>query len=374
MLLDKPLPRHAEELLDHWRGHNLITENDQADLTHRIEQYAAQAHTPLSIHIRAGIGATVSAAFLIQFFVKFYIFFFKGPDLLSSSVILILVAIAITKLLKKEMGEFKRSFLIQISLGVMATGKILLGIWITGILAQDPAWEILIVLLITTAITYPFYTLCVDRFISLWLILYVLFYNLIITGEHALPGNFIGHSPWVDLFFALQLATLVFLMSDPARKKRYEIPVYALLAALMVEIFSLTFPPLASGIHGGWNDGITFNIMLVAVLSLMIKVIFGQGHSWRLSTVLPMALILLLLALFSTPGILLSLAMILAGYAQYDRIFLTSGILLLPVFIFFYYYHLDVDLMTKSAILVASGGLLLLARHYLHTCGVCHDP
>jgi uncharacterized membrane protein len=73
----------------------------------------------------------------------------------------------------------------------------------------------------------------------------------------------------------------------------------------------------------------------------------------------------ILLGIVSAPGVILSICLMVLGYAKHEKLLLLTGILLMPVFIFFYYYNLDVSLMAKSGVLVGSGVVLLVGRGYL---------
>ena len=50
-----------------------------------------------------------------------------------------------------------------------------------------------------------------------------------------------------------------------------------------------------------------------------------------------------------------------------DRSLLVLGFLFLPVYIFVYYYSLNIDLLTKSFVLMGSGVFLIVARVFLGT-------
>lgn len=68
------------------------------------------------------------------------------------------------------------------------------------------------------------------------------------------------------------------------------------------------------------------------------------------------------LCALSAPGILAALFLIVLGYACQHWPVVLAGLAALPVFLFKYYYNLDLDLMAKSGVLAGSGALLLLAR------------
>ena len=72
-----------------------------------------------------------------------------------------------------------------------------------------------------------------------------------------------------------------------------------------------------------------------------------------------------LLGVFSAPGVLLSLGLMVLGYATHERLITLFGILLLPLVIFNYYYSLNVSLMEKSLILIGTGAVLIIGRMYL---------
>ncbi len=68
------------------------------------------------------------------------------------------------------------------------------------------------------------------------------------------------------------------------------------------------------------------------------------------------------LCALAAPGILAALFLIVLGYATHHWQLVTVGLVALPVFVFKYYYNLELDFMTKSGVLAGSGVLLLAAR------------
>ncbi len=68
------------------------------------------------------------------------------------------------------------------------------------------------------------------------------------------------------------------------------------------------------------------------------------------------------LAATSTPGLLAALFLAALGHATYHWQITTLGLVSLPVFLWKYYYSLEIDFLAKSGVLVASGALLLVAR------------
>jgi len=74
----------------------------------------------------------------------------------------------------------------------------------------------------------------------------------------------------------------------------------------------------------------------------------------------------ILLGVFTTPGILVAIGLLTLGYAIGDRILIGLSYVFGPLFLFYYYYSLTIDLAHKSWI-IAGSGLLLLAVRWIVT-------
>ena len=105
------------------------------------------------------------------------------------------------------------------------------------------------------------------------------------------------------------------------------------------------------------------------------SVVLGIGTLWALrfaatrfgvrASATQQALALLVVAglcALATPGILAGLFLAVLGYATHHRQLVLVGLLALPVFVFKYYYNLELELMVKAGVLAGSGALLLSAR------------
>ncbi len=68
------------------------------------------------------------------------------------------------------------------------------------------------------------------------------------------------------------------------------------------------------------------------------------------------------LGIFTTPGILVAIGLLIAGYAYDNRIFSWLAYLFLPCFLVVFYYALNIDLAHKSWLVGSSGLLLLIVR------------
>ena len=76
-----------------------------------------------------------------------------------------------------------------------------------------------------------------------------------------------------------------------------------------------------------------------------------------------------LLSLMSAPGILVAIGLLTVGRWLGDRILMAIGYASLPVFLFTWYFSLEIDLGTKSWILMGSGLVLLALQQALRWIG-----
>ena len=107
-------------------------------------------------------------------------------------------------------------------------------------------------------------------------------------------------------------------------------------------------------------------IMLAAALIGLIIWAADGVQQFKTSTPLILSVCgVACLGLFSAPGILLSLALMILGYASHERLITFAGIFLLPLVIFHFYYNIDASLMRKSLILIGTGVVLIIGHIYL---------
>ena len=76
-------------------------------------------------------------------------------------------------------------------------------------------------------------------------------------------------------------------------------------------------------------------------------------------------LLVITLAAWAIPGLLLALIVIMLGVSSGNRVFIAAGITFLVVFIATYFYGIQVSMLTKSITLVATGAAVLASRWLL---------
>lgn len=120
---------------------------------------------------------------------------------------------------------------------------------------------------------------------------------------------------------------------------------------------------------------------LLLTLSLLALIVWiGQGR-WDMNRKAtwfePLAVTcagVILLGLLSDPGILLALGLLILGYATHRSAHVVLGLLFAIGFGIRFYYALDLTLLEKSAILVASGLVLLASAGFIYWRGWQQSP
>ena len=64
-------------------------------------------------------------------------------------------------------------------------------------------------------------------------------------------------------------------------------------------------------------------------------------------------------------GVQFAIALMALGHMRHDKVLWVVGLIYLPVYLFLFYFSLDVTLLTKSYMLLGSGIFILTARFVL---------
>ncbi|MDO8735509.1 MAG: DUF4401 domain-containing protein [Thermoleophilia bacterium] len=308
--------------------------------------------TPWYIKMLTAIGAIIAAA-MFAIFIGMVAPLSK-PELLG--LIFIAGALILTFTLH---NMFVHDLAIALSIG--GQFAVLAGIEQHHLLGRtaDNFWQLAIVAIILCAALYPFFTSPVHRFITC-------------AAAIGLTTAWALEAEQFHLLHLLVLAEAVgaSLMLANSRYYSWMKPLaYALAAALPATVMVLTavsgekFPGMNidENMTALWPS----NIILAAGILFLLWWMADEG--WSLISE-PAAIVLaavVALGFLTTPGILAGIALLMFGYALGDRFITFLGVVFLPVFLGFYYYDLNVDLLTKSGILAASGLILLACRFLL---------
>ena len=331
----------------------------EAGLADFIIRRQREKPPPLYLNILITMGALLAALCLVTIFPKE-----------DTPIVVTLALIASAVWLQGKAGDghgLKYTLLMQSSLAVMIVGELLFTGTVGGMLTHylsdysDDAWSYTLALLTITVLTYPVYRVPVDRFLFPFIVLCFLLFNILEdSGEH--------HVLLFHGAFLLQFAMASVLLTHRKIKADYIPLAYALVCSLCVHVLFLAWVTLT------WDDTEVISPYFAsAVLTGGLIALFGYvaGDMAKLKTQ-PLLLAstgALLLGLIAAPGILLAIMLMVFGYARHERALLATGAALIPAFLFFYYYQLDLSLLQKSAALAGSGALLLAARLYLRRRG-----
>lgn len=357
---------NAKELFSKWLSHGLIARDDQAELEAFSINQQLEHELPLYLRVLVGVGAFIASLCFIGFLSAAHIISFSSESgLIFWGVLFMGGAVLLAKGASDKDHTVKHSFLMQMSFCFMGTGKTLFVIGIAQLFKPNEQWGVTVATLLVTLATYHIYKMSIDRFLSSFAVLASIFFNLVYERS-----GFGASEILLNTFFIAQLGIAAILMTSGKIKREYLPLAYAFISSLCLAV---THFSIQSKI-GFWSQHHDFNPAVINI-SLTVAIIaligWAAGGLERLkSESLSMASLgAVLLGVISAPGILLSIGLMTLGYAKHERLLLLLGGLLFPVFLFFYYYNLDITLMTKSGILVASGGLILAGRAYMHHRG-----
>ena len=318
---------------------------------------ARQGETPLPLHIRvlAGIAAVIACACFIGFLWKIGLIDYDEPaGMLLIGPAFIVAAIVLNRIPGVSQATVG-SFLLQASLAMMATGKLLFIIGFNESFSTPWAWS-LAALIVTTA-TYHLFPMSIDRFLSSFVVLLSVMVTTVVWGEETtLP-----HELLMTGFFGLQLAVGAVLLTH-GRIRREHLPLgYAIAFSLCV--IGLTSPAYVA------TYPMVVNGMLAGGLIALFAWAGGGVDILKRPPMVLASLGAVLLALISAPALMLSIGAMIIGYAKHERRLLILGALLMPAFLWTYYYDPEVSLLMKSAILTVTGGALLAGRFYMSYTG-----
>ena len=319
---------------------------------------------PIYLRTLIGIGSFVSAGFLIAF-----VGVTLGIDeSLIYAVGLFHVICAIPLYLygrKIEQHTPLEAFLTFFSFALILSGKIMcIGGFTAAFEPDDVLGASLIVNIIFTCVTYPIYSLYMDRFIS--------FTSCLVMALFWVMEQMSWPEEITTIAFFSLVAPLAFIMMIHPRVTRTFRPVsIGLLSTsigLAVAIIGIS-PGILQVADMLKNSQISIDdlmviisapiVMLFVSVYVMVWACGGKvGKKKRVLVVSILALFLLCSTLMTGP--VLAIAIIVLGYAQHDRIISLLGILLLPVALFQITRRLDLGLMDTGIILMIKSGLVLI--------------
>jgi hypothetical protein len=317
----------------------------------RAREIAAEAPSPWYLKAMVAIGAWISGIFFLSFVACTGLFSHSDDVRLLGGLLLFVWAVV----LRRVVGRIEFVVHFALALSVAAHGLVL---WAaTNQVSSGDGAELgvaALTALALCAVLYPLYRDAVHRFLTC----------LLVAGlaagwavESEIPAA-------LHAIVALEaVGTCIVFTSTSLRRSKFGrslVPLgYALAVALPSTILGMVAfeADFAAPV---WPS----SAILAMTLAYLICWAGGWG-AWVRSEPAWWALaVVLLLGAVSAPGPLVALALLVLGRTLDDYTLQAIGAAFLPVFLVVFYYTMEVDLLTKSAILAASGVLLLAARAF----------
>ncbi len=347
---------NAAHLLEQLDSKGLSTNNELSDF---VINQQREKELPLYLRALVGVGAFIASLCFIGFLSAADIINYRHETgLIVWGIAFVAGAIGLQRIAGHD-NTVKHSFIIQSSFASMAVGKSLFVFGVSQML--DSGWGATLGLLIITVITYHIYRMSIDRFLSSFAVLFSILVNVLwdrdVSGSRELLLN--G-------FFLLQFAGAAILLTHGKIKHDYIPLSYAFAFSLCASVlFLASYAEFGYWRHKELIHPAFINMVLTGGLVALFGWAAGGVEKLKAEPLVLASLGTVLLGLISAPGIILSIGLMVLGYAKHEKLLITCGGLLMPMFLFLYYYNLDTSLMQKSGILIGSGVVLLVGRFYL---------
>ena len=347
---------NASHLLEKLNNNGLSADNELSDFVISQQQ---EMELPLYLRALVGVGAFIASLCFIGFLsVADIINYRHDVGLIVWGIAFVAGAIKLQRIAGHD-NTVKHSFLMQSSFASMAVGKSLFVFGVGQML--DSGWGATLGLLIITVITYHIYRMSIDRFLSSFAVLFSILVNVLwdrdVSGARELLLN--G-------FFLLQFTGAAILLTHGKIKRDYIPLSYAFAFSLCASVlFLASYTEFGYWRHKELIHPAFVNMVLTGGLVALFGWAAGGVEKLKTEPLILASTGAVLLGLISAPGILLTIGLMVLGYAKHEKLLIVVGALLMPLFLWLYYYNLDITLLQKSGILIGSGVVLLAGRFYL---------
>jgi MFS family permease len=336
------------ELLEHPNVQALISPEEARKITDHLSKTENDEKDPMYIRILIGVGAWFAAAFLLPFFII--------SDIVNSEEGAIICGVLLLAISCVIVQLRKGTFLEQLALALAFAGNILTVVGAAEAFSWEGITSALLMHATVCAVIYPLYPSTTYRFLApivlaimatLWIIEQEAFFliHAVIAAEMLLAGFLLLWQKCPSRLMPLAYASATTLLAT-----------LLFMNLTQVHLWRTNFSePL-------WPSSLLLSGGLLYLLYLLLHLAGSKRFTepWMMLALV----VTVLLGIFTTPGILVAIALLVTGYAFGDRILTGLAYLFLPCFLIVFYYALHIDLAYKSYV-VAGSGLLLLAVRWI---------
>lgn len=313
------------------------------------------SETPWYIKFFVGLGGWLGAIFLIIFTTVLLADYLFSDS--SSFLIVGLVLSAITILLSNK--EINSYFLNQFNLALFLTGEGLVLYWIFSEIFDVNFRFLLFIIFIFQGVSFYFMNNYAAKFITSLVAILSLY---LLIGSYGLSFTLI------PLLF---IASIILLI----KKNNNPISFSTTILLLISPFIKLEFwIEIIDEIDGSIIiiDPVIYNIILSGILSILFTILLNRLFKNSLLNSLIIAIAAGIINFF-IPGITIAITAMFLGFHLSNKFLTGLGIISSIFYISFYYYNLDISLISKSLILIISGLIALLSRWILLKKGVIDD-
>ncbi len=347
------------ELLTHLKDKGLVRQDDVEKITGSLGNSEQVSKDPIYIRILLGIGAWVFAVFLFYFLlITGIVGLNRGIGDIICGIIFLVGACFIDR-------ASKGTFLNQLSLALVFAVNIITLLMVyadafndSSIINPDTHTPILRAQTFICIIIYPIYANSIYRFIAPTALAVFATWWIIEEKTFDLMHNLIAAE-----------ALLAGILLLPKKRPPFLTPLGYSAATMLPATILFMNLMLANTWRIDFNEPVwPSSLMLWGGLLYLFFHLAGGRKGFREPWLILAFVFTLLLGIFTTPGILVAIGLLIVGYAFGDRILAALSLLFLPCFLFVFYYALNVDFAYKSWVIAGSGVLLLVVRWIAGRC------
>ncbi len=332
------------ELLDQLEDQGLIQHDAHGKILEVIASEPEQRSDPVYIRILVGIGAWVAALMFTTFLGMFHIFSSSASALAWGASFAVIAALLYWRT--------RSTFPSQLALAFAFAGNILIVLGVAHVFRYGGVGVVALAHTAVCAAAYIFFRSSIYRFIAP--IAVVVLSTIWIISIEAFPA--------IHILVAAEIALVGGLLLARKRPDCLVPLTYSAACMLPATILFLNITQLDAWHHAFheplWPSTVMLSVGLVYLFARLAGGWKRLLHPWLMLATIA----ILLLGLFTTPGILIAIGLLIAGFAFHDRLLVAVSFFFLPCFLILFYYALNLGLDYKSWVVAGSGGILLLLR------------